>query len=345
MQEQATVHVIENDWKKPASVGNFFVESVADYLKEDSFPTLKNYNALYGIPKWDDVKDYCNSDTELATWLISEYPGVLKIPTECPKCNTPLGKMDSQCRIRCCNRQCRRDNEPWHQSVWTGSFFDGCRNGKTKIMEFLYLWLIGSGSQVIGTHLGWSTNKVQRWEQAVRDLVATVVRYDHEMIGGPGVVVEIDESKFGKRKYNRGHRVEGSWVFGGVELTPDWRFFAVIVPDRKASTLVPIIKAHIAPGSIIRSDFWKAYDVLPFQEGYDYVHEKVNHSETYVDPENATHTNNIEGTWNGVKRKVPVQKRTKGKLQSCLFEFIWRRRNQSNLWNGLMRALQDVQYD
>ena len=37
------------------------------------------------------------------------------------------------------------------------------------------------------------------------------------MIGGPGVEVEIDESKFGKRKYNRGRQVEGHWVFGGVE--------------------------------------------------------------------------------------------------------------------------------
>jgi hypothetical protein len=36
-----------------------------------------------------------------------------------------------------------------------------------------------------------------------------------DKIGGKGKVVEI-ESKFGKRKYNRGH-VEGQWVFGGVE--------------------------------------------------------------------------------------------------------------------------------
>lgn len=35
--------------------------------------------------------------------------------------------------------------------------------------------------------------------------------------GGVGKVFEIDKSKFGRRKYYRGHRVEGQWVFGGVE--------------------------------------------------------------------------------------------------------------------------------
>jgi hypothetical protein len=37
-----------------------------------------------------------------------------------------------------------------------------------------------------------------------------------EKIGGINKTVEIDESKFGRRKYHRGHPVMGQWVFGGV---------------------------------------------------------------------------------------------------------------------------------
>ena len=38
-------------------------------------------------------------------------------------------------------------------------------------------------------------------------------------IEGAEVIVGIAETKLGKRKYNRVHRVEGAWVFGGVERT------------------------------------------------------------------------------------------------------------------------------
>ena len=49
-----------------------------------------------------------------------------------------------------------------------------------------------------------------------------------ERIGGEGRAVQIDESKFGKRKYHRGHHVEGQWVFGGIESDSRRCFMAVV---------------------------------------------------------------------------------------------------------------------
>ena len=76
-----------------------------------------------------------------------------------------------------------------------------------------------------------------------------------EKIGGIGKVVEIDESKFGRRKYYRGHRVEGQWIFGGIERGSG-KCFLVPVEKRDTETLLAIIKEWIIPGTTIISDCW-----------------------------------------------------------------------------------------
>ncbi len=76
------------------------------------------------------------------------------------------------------------------------------------------------------TQVGVSPNTITNWTNSLRGLVAWDIEnldLADAPIGGEGIIVEIDESKFGKRKYNRGHRVEGVWVVGGVEITPERR--------------------------------------------------------------------------------------------------------------------------
>jgi len=51
-----------------------------------------------------------------------------------------------------------------------------------------------------------------------RELCEVVLFEKREKLGGSGKIVEIDESKIGKRKYHRGQVVEGQWVFGGIEM-------------------------------------------------------------------------------------------------------------------------------
>jgi len=63
-----------------------------------------------------------------------------------------------------------------------------------------------------------------------------------------GNIREIDESKFGRRKYHRGHKVDG------VERTSEKKFFTESVKDRLAVTLIDVLKRNILPGSIVYSD-------------------------------------------------------------------------------------------
>ena len=132
--------------------------------------------------------------------------------------------------------------------------------------------------------------------------------------------MQIDESKFGKRKYHRGHRVDGVWVFGGYE-EGSGKVFMVPVAKRSAAYLLPIIRHFIAPGTTIISDCWRAYACLA-DEGYQHL--TVNHSINFRDPETGAHTNAIESSWNAAKQVVARQHRTPkaaaGQLARYLFD-------------------------
>ena len=86
-------------------------------------------------------------------------------------------------------------------------------------------------------------------------------------LGGPNKIVQIDESKFGKRKYNRGLQIEGHWVIGMIEdSNDDLRLEVCPDNERSAEVLVPLIKKHVQEGSVIHTDFWRAYSSLPESE-------------------------------------------------------------------------------
>ncbi|KAJ8652135.1 hypothetical protein O0I10_012242 [Lichtheimia ornata] len=128
------------------------------------------------------------------------------------------------------------------------------------------------------------------------------------------IIVEIDESKFGKRKDNRGHPVDGVWWFKIVVLD--------IAEDCQA---ILVLK-----DSHINTDCWSGYNRLDEIPDMNYVHFPVNHSENFVDPVHGTHTNTIEGTWNGIKQNVTARHRTKKMMPWKLVEFIWRRKHDDD---------------
>ena len=146
---------------------------------------------------------------------------------------------------------------------------------------------------------------------------------------------KLTKANSGKRKYDRGHHVEGQWVFGGIE-EDSRRSFMAAVEKRDEATLLPLIQKHIAKGTTIVSDCWKAYINL---EKHGYEHRTVNHSKEFVNNE-GFHTNKIEGHRRQVKSKQPSFGVRKSIFSSHLAEFLWQYEHKGeDLFANLLRML------
>jgi len=208
-----------------------------------------------------------------------------------------------------------------------------------------YMWLNKMNWTQINNFTGLGENCITIYIGFYRQLVSLALDNEDTQIGGEGIIVEIDETKFVKRKYNRGHRVEGFGVFGGVERTEARKFFVIKVPDRTRITLEELILTHIKAGSIIHSDCWASYNELnlfEFENNLRYHHLTVNHSVEFV-TDAGVNTNTIEGTWSALKRVVP-KKCDNIDLNECLLEHVWRRKNHKNLWDQLITAIAKIRY-
>jgi hypothetical protein len=128
--------------------------------------------------------------------------------------------------------------------------------------------------------LCFSSHTIADWGMFNRETMLLFLEGCCVKIGGPNKTVEIDESKFGRRKYHRGHPLKCQWVFGGVERESGVTFL-LPVKDRTADTLMTIIRDWIESGTKVISDCWGAYRDLGTQ---GYTHQTVNHSIHFVDP-------------------------------------------------------------
>ena len=115
-----------------------------------------------------------------------------------------------------------------------------------------------------------------------------------------------------------------------------------IVQRRDANTLLPIIQQHVAAGTTIYSDQWRAYtqvSTLPNVAS----HQVVNHSLNFVDPVTGVHTQNIESYWSSAKKKLKAMKGChRHQLASYLDEYMWRERYGKHRNQAFINILSDI---
>ena len=116
-----------------------------------------------------------------------------------------------------------------------------------------------------------------------------------------------------------------------------------LVQKRDAATLLPIIQRHVAPGSVVHSDQWRAYSQVAALPPVT-AHHTVNHSiNNFGDPVTGVHTQHVESYWNRVKVKL---KHMRGchlrQLPGYLDEFMWRERYGKTGKEAFTAILQDI---
>ena len=186
----------------------------------------------------------------------------------------------------------------------------------------------GISAKQLERELGVTYKTAWRMFNLIRNQLMT---QDNEPLSGE---VELDETFIGgkPRQSDRIRREKLGWnaqtdywerkavVFGAVERSG--RIRASVVPNSRASTILPLAREYVLPESLIYTDEYAAYERLG-RTGY--THRRIRHSaKVYVQGD--THTQTIDGFFGLFKNAVRgVHHGVSHKwLQGYLNEYVWR---------------------
>ncbi|XP_053667876.1 uncharacterized protein LOC128718240 [Anopheles marshallii] len=274
--------------------------------------------------------------------LLLQEAGILPSEQMCNKCNRRM-KMKATKKANSYKWICKPTTSctGWECTVRTDSIFKNSHLPLSKLIEITFEWSRDAKRTDAALECSAGKSAISKWYAILRAVSAEYIETNQAPIGGDGMTVEIDESVVTKRKYNRGRFAEGNqvWLVGGI-CRETREVFLELVQQRDAGTLHGIIVQHVAPGTTLVTDGWRAYNGI---EQYGYVHVAVNHSENFVDPDDGfVHTQNIENLWRWVKPFLRSKGTNRGALIAYLREYQMKRRNQ-NGFLSVLRAIKAVQ--
>ena len=157
-------------------------------------------------------------------------------------------------------------------------------------------FVAGTPARTAAELVGVNKNTAALFFHRLREIIAARIEDDSPIRGE----VEVDECYFGGvRKGKRGRGAAGKVPVFGI-LKRGGRVYTKMIPDARAASIMPIIKAKVELDSIVYSDAFGTYDVLDVS---GFRHHRINHRQAFVLGA-GRHINGIENFWNQAKRHL-----------------------------------------
>lgn len=189
-----------------------------------------------------------------------------------------------------------------HVHPMVGTPFERSRTSLQLWFYAIYLFTTsrnGVAAKELQRQLGVTYKAAWRMGHQIRQYMA-------ETDGTPPMTghVEVDETYIGGRRKGRkqgftGRGAKGKTIVFGI-LERGGELFTKVVPNASQKSLIPPIFENVKAGTIISSDEWPPYKMLP---RLGYIHKTVEHGrKQWADGD--THVNSLEGFWCILKRSI-----------------------------------------
>jgi len=258
---------------------------------------------------------FADTDNCLAFMVLHRWPdGVVT----CPTC----GRKDVSFLAKQKKWQCKSTHAKRQFSAKVGTIFEDSPLGLEKWLPAVWL-ITNSKNGVSSCEIARSLGVTQKTAWFMLHRIRYAMKADPfgyiGKLGGPdGGAVEVDESFVGGKLANM-HKGRAKKLQAiRAEVDPDEYFQryanktvvmgmfdresrqvrAKVVPNVKRETLQNEILKNVKHGSKVYTDSAVAYN----RTGWHYIHETVNHAETYVNGQ--VHTNSLENFWSLMKRNL-----------------------------------------
>jgi predicted RNA-binding Zn-ribbon protein involved in translation (DUF1610 family) len=194
---------------KPKTV-LFNEEGYKEGYKVDKKSSYQRCNEAYvkKFTTFSDVQDLCSTKKGCIKFLIEM--GVINDRYRCPKCGNEMvmhvnssSKSSSDGFVWICRKTANGQRHQCHRSIRKGSWISDCNLTLEEIIQAVYHWSQNFYQHQIMHESLFASHTAVEFGRKCRVVCEHICIKESEPIGGENVIIEIDETKVGKRKYNK----------------------------------------------------------------------------------------------------------------------------------------------